>query len=140
MIKISTKTRYGLRALLELAKDSTGKPVNLMDIAEKQKLSFKYLESIFNLLKNNRIVRSIRGPSGGYLLAKTPDELSLYNIFTAINGPLNITDCIIDPTICGNSRNCPANTIWSELQDNIKKFFESKTLEDIIQLKRNVKV
>ncbi len=140
MIKISTKTRYGLRALMELVKQSSGEPVNLLNIARKQKLSLKYLESIFNLLKNNNVIRSVRGPSGGYLLSRKPEDLSLYDIFTAINGPLKITDCIIDPAICGNSSNCHATVIWNELQQNIKAFFKSKTLKDIMNAKRCVKV
>ncbi len=140
MIKISTKMRYGLRALLELAKNSSAKPVNLLNISKKQKISFKYLENIFNLLKNNNVVRSIRGPSGGYILAKKPDDLSLYDIFTAINGPLNIADCIIYPSICGNSSKCQANGIWNELQQKIKEYFESKTLEDIMKSNEGVKV
>ena len=135
MIKISTKTRYGLRALLELAGNRNSKPVNLQKISEKQNISFKYLENIFSLLKNNNVVRSIRGSKGGYVFAKSPDEINLYEIFIAINGPLSITDCVIDPSICERSEKCPANKIWDEFQQKIIDFFKSKTLIDIMKQK-----
>lgn len=138
MFKISTKTRYGLRALLEMSKHEQKKPVKLLDISKNQKISFKYLELIFNLLKNNNIVRSKRGANGGYILVKKPENLSLYEIITAINGPLNIADCIMNPEICLNALKCPANTLWNELQENISEFFKSKTLKDVISSKERI--
>ena len=135
MFRISTRIRYGLRALLELSKDENGKPVNLHNIAEKQNISHKYLESIFKLLKNNNIVRSVLGPGGGYQLKISPDKLTLYKIIMAIDGPFSTTDCVIDPLTCENTDYCPARMFWVELQENIVLFLKSKTLRDIMNKK-----
>ena len=133
MFKISTGTRYGIRALLELSLHDMNKPLNLGDIAKNQNISVKYLESIFKLLKNNNIVKSTRGPGGGYQLVKNPEELDIYTIMKAIDGPLTTIDCVTDLGNCERVENCSTRIFWEELQDHIIGFLKSKTLKDIVE-------
>ena len=133
MFKISTRARYGLRALLELAKHNGKEPINLKDIAANQEISIKYLESIFKLLKDNKIIKSTRGPGGGYQLVDDPAELNIYNIFVALDGPLTTIDCVSDVEVCNRTENCRTRLFWEELQNHITGFLKSKTLQDIIE-------
>jgi len=135
MFKISTSTRYGIRALTELAKDESEKPVNLADIARNQNISLKYLENIFKLLKNNNIVRSTRGPGGGYQLIKPPAELDIYTLIVAIDGPLATIDCTNDPLSCEKTISCQTRIFWKGLQEHIITFLKSRTLKDITEQK-----
>ena len=135
MFNISTRTRYGILALMELAQNKNPGPVSLSVIAEKQDISLKYLENIFKLLKRNRIVRSLRGPEGGYQLLITPANLTLFQIFDAVEGPLQTVDCIFDPSFCNKNSKCSLKDVLEELQNHIITFLKSKTLKQIIQKK-----
>ena len=94
MFSVSTKSRYGLRALIELARSSEGKPVSLSELADKQDISKKYLESIFRMLQKKGIIRSSRGASGGYSLARDPENVILLEILEAVEGPIHLLDCL----------------------------------------------
>jgi len=133
MIKISTRTRYGLRALVYLAGHTGDKPVPVNAIAEDQEISPKYLESVFKLLKNAGIVTSSRGPEGGYRLVKKPGQLTMHDVFSAIEGPFNLVDCISDKEICSRSGNCSTTDFYREMQDKIVSFLKNKTLAGIIK-------
>lgn len=136
MFSISARTRYSILALMELALKKKRGPISLHNIAEKRGISLKYLENIFKLLKKNRIVRSIRGPEGGYELLTTPENLTLFQIFDAVEGPLQTVDCIYDPSFCKKDGDCSLKVFLEELQNNIFAFLKSKTLDQIMQKER----
>ncbi len=132
MTSITTRTRYGLRALIYIALNSSNQPVTIHSISKAKKISLKYLENIFKLLKQSGIVTSTRGSEGGYLLSRNPEEISLLEIFTALEGPLILSKCIDDENYCENSDKCKPHLFWEELQNNIKDFLETKTLFYVI--------
>lgn len=136
MFSISARTRYSILALMELASKKDRGPISLHNIAENRGISLKYLENIFKLLKKNRIVRSTRGPEGGYELLTSAENLTLFQIFDAVDGPLQTMDCIYDPSFCKKDSNCSLKDFLEELQSNIFAFLKSKTLEQIMQKER----
>ncbi|MBN1798520.1 MAG: Rrf2 family transcriptional regulator [Spirochaetales bacterium] len=128
MFAVSTRTRYGLRALHYLSEHNEKKPVSLNHIAEELAIPFKYLENIFKLLSRSGIVRGERGPLGGYTLARAADGLTLYEIADALDGPLVTVACVTDSTTCDKSKACPTRRIWDDLQMHINNFLKSRTL------------
>lgn len=132
-MKISTKGRYGLRAVIDLAVHSNGQPVLLKDIASRQKISRRYLERLFAVLKSVGIIRSIRGAQGGYLLAKEPDAINVCQIIEALEGPLVPVDCVFDTSICKQTENCVTRDVWCNISTQIKKYFEEITLTELIE-------
>ncbi len=138
-MKLSTRTRYGLRALVDLALNSTdGTPVPVREIARRQGLSESYLEKLFGTLRKARLVRSIRGVAGGYLLGRSPDQISLTQVLETLEGPIVISDCV-EGTGCENSGSCPAGLLWSRLKDNIDSLMSSTTLQDLLEDHRKLK-
>jgi len=133
MFAIPTRTRYGMRALIQIALSSTEHPVSLLEISEKQKVSKKYLESIFKLLKMAGIVNSVRGPEGGYLLAKKTTDLTAFDIMDAIDGPILTVQCLKNEEACDMMAKCITRNLWGELQDTINSFLTGKTLDQVIQ-------
>lgn len=129
-MKLSTRARYGVRLMTELACKTGDKPVHLSQIAKSQNLSDKYLEQIISPLKASELVRSIRGSKGGYLLAKKPAEIKVLDIIESLEGPLNIVDCTNDEK-CNRDENCAAQKLWKMLSNNIKDFLKDITLEDL---------
>ena len=133
-MKISTKGRYGLRILLDLAiHGSSDQPRMLRDIAEQQQISLKYLSRLIIDLRRARMVRSIRGVKGGFFLARKPSEITLLEIIEAMEGSLSIVDCVGKPEKCQRHNSCPARDIWCELNDGIRALMLKITLEEIIR-------
>jgi Rrf2 family protein len=128
MFAVSTRTRYGLRALHYLCTHNGSKPVSLHIIAQELGIPFKYLENIFKLLTRSRIVRGERGPSGGYTLMRSPQNLTLYDIADALDGPLMTVACVSDSGSCEKSGRCPTRAVWDELQLHISRFLRERTL------------
>ena len=135
MFAVSTRTRYGLRALHYLNIHNENKPITLHHIAEELSIPFKYLENIFKLLTRARLVRGERGPLGGYTLIKSPEALTLYEIADALDGPLLTVACITDDNACDKITNCPTRPVWDELQTHINQFLKAKTLAMLFQSK-----
>jgi Rrf2 family protein len=129
MFKISTKTRYGIWALIELARATNAGPVNLHTIARKKRLSYKYLESIFTLLRKADLVRSTRGPEGGYELVKNARELSMLDIVMSLEGPISSVTCIHDPGACGRSNECSMRDFFSGMDEKLIDYLRSKKLD-----------
>lgn len=128
-MKISTKGRYGLRALLDLATHGAeGTPVYLSDIAKRQEISEKYLEHIFGALHKSGLVKALRGRKGGYLLTKQPDEITLHEIISALEGPCNLVDCVTDVTSCPKTDSCVTREVWSLLGNKIEEVLTGFTL------------
>ncbi|MEN6616135.1 MAG: Rrf2 family transcriptional regulator, partial [Syntrophorhabdus sp.] len=115
-MKISTKGRYGLRALIDLASHSVnGVPIYLSEIAKRQEVSEKYLEHIFSALHKGGIVKAQRGRKGGYLLGRSANAITLNDIITILEGPCNLVDCVDDFSACSKSKSCITRDIWAKL-------------------------
>ncbi len=130
-MKISTKGRYGLRAMVDLAVNSSGEePVPLKSIADRQSLSERYLEQIFSALKKNGLVNSIKGPQGGYIISKDIHEILVGDILRALEGNLHIVNS--EDVINDKIEECIKNNIWNKLNESIDKVVNSITLEDLV--------
>jgi Rrf2 family protein len=128
-MKISTKGRYGLRALLDLATHgSEGTPVYLSDIAKREGISEKYLEHIFGALHKAGLVKAFRGRKGGYLLTRLPDEITLNEIISVLEGPCSLVDCVTDVTSCPKTDSCVTREVWSLLGSKIEEVLTGFTL------------
>ena len=131
-MKLSTRSRYGLRAVLELAIDYGNKPMQIKTIAEREDISNKYLEQLMSTLKSYGLVRSIRGPKGGYLLAKAPVDIKLSDVFTALEGPMFTVECIDHPEFCVRCTDCVTRQVWADIQTAMMNVLESQTLQDLV--------
>jgi len=134
-MKISTKIRYGARAMLELASHYGEGPIELKEIAKRENISLKYLEQVINPLRAAGLVKSIRGSKGGYSLAKPPSEICLYDVVETLDGPLNLLECLRDSKVCQKVPSCVTRDIWQEVSEAISKIFYSVTLEDMVNRK-----
>ena len=135
-MKISTKIRYGARAMVELASHYGEGPIELKEIAKRENISLKYLEQVINPLRADGLVKAIRGAKGGYSLAKPPAEICLYDVIETLEGPLNLLECLQDAKACQKVSSCVTREIWKEVSDAISKIFNSVTLEDMVNRKR----
>ncbi len=134
-MKISTKIRYGARAMLELASRYGEGPLELKEIAKKEGISLKYLEQVINPLRAGGLVKAVRGSKGGYSLARHPSEICLYDVIETLEGPLNLLECLGDPKACQKVTSCVTRDIWKEVSDAISKIFYSVTLEEMVNRK-----
>ena len=134
-MKLTTKGRYAVMALADLAKFNNGEPVSLRDISLRQGISLLYLEQIFSKLKNNNIVKSIRGVNGGYVLTKNPNKIRLANIFSAVHEELKTVQCKKESkkSCNGKTTKCITHNLWDELEVHIQNFFNKKNLGDLIK-------
>ena len=139
-MEISTKLRYGARALAELGCAYPDRTVPARELAEAQCLSIKYLEHILSSLKTAGIVRAVRGMNGGYRLNRAPEEITLKTVFLALEGPPAPVKCTNNPDSCDQIATCPTYPTWVELQNAIVKVLESTTIADLsarLEKKRN---
>jgi Rrf2 family protein len=131
-VRLSTRVRYGVRALIELAKHGRDKPVPLHELAKNQSLSIKYLEQMASSLKIAGLIESVRGPEGGYRLTKKPSELTVWDIYRVLDVDVDITDCLKDvPGCCPREQICVARELWLEVNDTLKRILKSKTLQQL---------
>ena len=132
-MKISTKGRYAIRLMLDLASDTSGKAVSLNDIAARQKISEKYLEKIISVLNKAGYVRSIRGPQGGYLLVKEPKEYTVGMILRATEGDLAPVSCVGNGAVeCDRADGCVTVRIWQKINDAVDNVVDNITLADLV--------
>jgi len=131
-VKLSTRTRYGMRAVLELAENYGKGPIQLKIIARHQEISAKYLEQLMTILKSAGIVNSIRGSKGGYVLAKTPEQIKLIDVFHCLEGPVVTVECIDNESYCTRTNDCVARQIWAEVQKAVIGVLRSKTLQNLV--------
>jgi Rrf2 family transcriptional regulator, cysteine metabolism repressor len=137
-MKISTKGRYGLRALMDIAMHGqNGLPVLLSDIVKRQDISGKYLEQIFSTLHGAGLVNTVRGRKGGYLLARPPDTIRLKEIITVLEGPCTLVDCVTDQAVCPKTEKCAARDIWSLLSNKMEELLSGFTLADIVRMQND---
>jgi len=132
-MKLSTKGRYAVMAMVDLAQYGRDDPITLADIAERQEISLSYLEQLFAKLRRGGLVRSVRGPGGGYLLAFPSDEIRISDIIHAVDEPIRATRCAPGSTIgCISRRSrCLTHDLWSELGHQIHLYLSSVTLDDV---------
>lgn len=132
-MKLSTKGRYAVMALVDLASQSDGRPVALADIAERQEISLSYLEQLFAKLRRGGLVRSVRGPGGGYLLARTADDTRVSDAILAVDEPIRATRCKSGSSAgCRvNKSRCLTHDLWEELGNQIHEFLNSVSLADV---------
>ena len=134
-MRLTSKSRYAVMALVDLARFDSINPVSLRDISLRQNISLDYLEQIFFKLKKNQIVKSIRGNQGGYVLSKHPNEIKLTNIFSAVDEKVKTVQCKRESKkgCNGKSTKCLTHNLWDELENHINDFFEKKSLEDLVK-------
>ena len=134
-MKLTTKGRYAVMAMADLASYSKNKPVSLSEISKRQNISLAYLEQLFIHLKEDKLVRSIRGVQGGYALDKPASEIKLSNIFHAVNEEVKTLNCKKDSKRgCNNkSIKCITHNLWDKLDNHINGFFENVKLEEIVK-------
>lgn len=140
-MKLTTKGRYGLRAVLDLAVNTEDEAVALSQIAERQGISMNYLEQLIAKLKKSGIVQSIRGAQGGYMLAMPPDQISVGDILRALEGDLNPVDCSElnnDETPCSNSDTCVTKYVWKRISDSINSAVDGIKLSDLVAESKRV--
>ncbi|UCE60258.1 MAG: RrF2 family transcriptional regulator [Phycisphaerales bacterium] len=130
-MRISTKGRYGLRAMFELARGYGKGPLLMSAIAERQGLSRKHLHALLTSLKSAGLVRSIRGPGGGFVLAKTPKEIKLSEVLSVLEGSLVLVDCVASRQACDRVSGCATHKVWRKLSETIEGVLDSVTLEDL---------
>lgn len=136
-MKISTRGRYALRLMLELALHDPDEYVTIRSISEHQEISYKYLEQIISVLNRGRLVKSIRGSQGGYKLAKPPEEYTVGMILRQIEGSLVPVACMEDePNKCPRSSKCVTLTVWKQLYEAINNILDSITLADLVERAR----
>ncbi len=134
-MKLSTKGRYAVMGLVDLAKHSGGRPVALADIARRQEISLSYLEQLFAKLRRGGLVNSVRGPGGGYLLAHPAEQTRIADAILAVNEPMRATRCTPgSPAGCrSNKSRCLTHDLWEELGNQIQMYLNSVTLADVVE-------
>lgn len=142
-MKLSTKGRYGLKAMFDIAMIyERQEPISLKHIAEKNHLSEQYLEQIFSVLKKSGLVRSIRGAQGGYMLGRPPTEITVGDIIRVLEGPIAPSVCVLEgETDCIERSTCPTRDVWKQIKDSVDEVIDNITLEDMLvknQKKTNV--
>ncbi|MEA4900423.1 Rrf2 family transcriptional regulator [Desulfitobacterium sp.] len=134
-MKLSTRSRYGLRAMFDLAQHEGEGPISLKSIAERQGLSEHYLEQLVSGLRKAGLVESTRGAQGGYFLGKEASQIRVGDVIRVLEGSIAPVDCVSeeDPECCQNSRYCVTRTVWEKMRDSITEVVDSITLEDMVQ-------
>tara|TARA_B100000700_G_scaffold237506_1_gene263692 strand:- start:496 stop:921 length:426 start_codon:yes stop_codon:yes gene_type:complete len=137
-MKLTTKGRYAVMAMADLAANQKLKPVSLNEISLRQNISLSYLEQLFSKLKNEKLVKSIRGPAGGYILDKNPKEISISNIIFAVDEQVKTLNCKKDSKrgCNGKTVKCITHNLWDDLEQHINNFFDNVSLNDLIKQKR----
>lgn len=136
IMRLTTKSRYGTRLILDIALNSKDSPVRLREISKRQNISLKYLEKLIRILKKAAIVKSIRGPYGGYLLAKPMEKITIGDIVRTLEGSETITDCTDQDNVCGicsRAGECLTQCIWTETSDAMFKKLDSFRIDKLIQ-------
>ena len=137
-MRITTKGRYALRAIMHLAKARDLKPVPIKRIAKDEEISAEFLEQIFFRLKKAQIIRSVRGPGGGFILNRPPAEITIRDVFTAVGEGVSLTPCVLcneskTPDCCPRTDKCLIHSVWNKVTREVTKIFDSYTLGKILK-------
>ena len=136
-MKLSTKGRYGVKAMVDLAINFGKSPISIKSISNRQNISEYYLEQLFSVLRKAELIKSIRGASGGYILAKDPKEITVYQILDVLEGPIEISTCL-DSDGCNNIDCCATRIVWKKIKDSIDSVTMAITLQDIVDDYSNI--
>jgi Rrf2 family cysteine metabolism transcriptional repressor len=134
-VRLSTRGRYGLRAMLDMAMDQSDGPITLNSISERQGVSIGYLEQLMVPLKKEGLIRSIRGAQGGYLLARDPEDITVGDIIRALEGPIAPVACVSEdyPEECDRAEGCVTRLVWAKVRDSIVEVLDSLTLYALVE-------
>ena len=130
-MKINTKTRYGIRVLLELSLNKDKEGIFQKDISKNQDISFKYLDPIIAVLKSAGLVTMVAGKKSGYKLVRDPGEISVYNVYNAFNPEFSVVACVLDDNFCKKSHYCAVRSMWYGLNNQIITYLKSVTINDL---------
>lgn len=138
-MKLSSRGRYGLKAMFELALNDGSGPVPLKLIAKRQGISEQYLEQIFSNLKKSELITSVRGTQGGYLLSKEAEHITVGDIIEALEGSVSLSACVLDDDVCDNSDICVTKNVWTKVKEGMEEVLHSITLQDMLDDYNDVK-
>ncbi|MEI8172675.1 MAG: Rrf2 family transcriptional regulator [Deltaproteobacteria bacterium] len=136
-MKLSTRGRYGVRLMLDLAEHYGNGPIYLKDIAQRQEISEKYLWQLVPPLKSAGLITTVRGAKGGYYLSKSPKDINLMDIIKILEGPLFLVDCVDNPAVCERAHTCITREVWEEVSQKIGEILMSITLESLVERQRS---
>ena len=132
-MRLSTKSRYGTRAVLDIALHAQNGPVNLGDISARQEISRKYLGQIISQLLTADILESIRGPQGGYILGRSPKEITLGDIIRTLDGSFAPVRCVDKPSLCKRTEKCATREVWAKAKESMECLFDEVTVADLME-------
>ena len=130
-MKLSTQGRYGVKAMVDLAINYGEEPVSIKSISERQNISEYYLEQLFSTLRKAKLIKSIRGAQGGYILNRAPEEINIQEIIEVLEGPIEVSNCLEDEA-CNKIDCCATRLLWRKIKDSIDTVTSSITLKDIV--------
>ena len=131
-MKLSTRSRYGIHAMYDLACCPAGEPQSIKAIAERQQIPEAYLEQLIGPLRRAGLVRSVRGAQGGYLLSAPPEEITVGQVMRALEGELTLVECLDEEDACGKSCSCATRIVWQRLRDGFNDILDGITLRDMM--------
>ena len=131
-MKLSTKGRYGIHAMYDLAQYGSETPQSIKAIAERQGVPEAYLEQLIGQLRRSGLVKSVRGAQGGYLLSRAPSEITVGQVLRTLEGDLAVVDCLLEEDTCGKSCACPSRIVWLKIRDGLNAIVDGITLQDMI--------
>jgi Rrf2 family protein len=131
-MKLSTRGRYGVKAMVDLAVNYGDDPISIKSISDRQGISEYYLEQLFGPLRKAGIIKSIRGAQGGYILNRSPEQITVAEIIQVLEGPIEISDCI-EGVACSNEDYCATRLLWEKIKNSIDSVLDSTTLNDIVE-------
>ncbi len=136
-MKLSTRSRYGTRLMIQLAKNYGKGPLQIGDISEREGISVKYLEQLIIPLKKAKLIKSVRGPKGGHSLTKSPKKITIGEIVRAVEGHTELADCITKPQLCERSESCPTRNVWESATRAMYRELDKTTLWHMIKSPRH---
>ncbi|MEE4353059.1 MAG: Rrf2 family transcriptional regulator [Desulfatiglans sp.] len=132
-MKLSTRSRYGTRMMADLAEHYDEGPVQIGSIAKRQEVSVKYLEQLIIPLKRSGFIKSVRGPRGGHMLSRPPEEITIGEIVTVLEGGIDLTGCLEEVDLCERSGHCLMRKVWQEASDAMYEKLNDKSLADLVR-------
>ncbi|MCI4624397.1 MAG: Rrf2 family transcriptional regulator [Candidatus Magnetoovum sp. WYHC-5] len=133
MIRLSTKSQYGVRAMYEIALSYPAEPLSIKNISERQDVSIPYLEQILGRLRKSGLINSVKGPGGGYVLSRPPEHITIWEIVKELEGPMAITSCLDPQEGCVKVDSCVLHLLWRGLGKQIEGFLDTVTLKDLFR-------
>lgn len=135
-MKVNTRARYALRMMADIMKHEDGEPVPLKDVAKRENLSQRYLSQLAIHLKNAQLLKSVWGMNGGYRLARPAEEIRILDIIQAVDGPISVLDCLMDPDNCPRYEYCDCVYLWRDINDGITNTLAKYSLRDLTKGRR----